>query len=138
MSAAPVAPRRPDTREVSVASSLLGGLGTVALGATRLRIGARLEHALACGLYRSSMCTLQSMSLLLRGACACVDAPAGLLRTGAGVAGGMHHLATAKALREEGIDATARLRALPVAVQLAACFICPGLGSGCSSQQPMA
>jgi len=36
---------------------------------------------------------------------------------GAAVAGGVHHRATAKALAEEGIDAAARLRALPVAVR---------------------
>ncbi len=48
---------------------------------------------------------------------------------GAGVAGGVHYLATAKALTEEGVDARARLHALPVAVrrkrQLCVCTVLP-------------
>jgi hypothetical protein len=36
---------------------------------------------------------------------------------GAAVAGGVHHRATAKALAKDGVDAAARLRALPVAVR---------------------
>ncbi|KAK9820756.1 hypothetical protein WJX81_001367 [Elliptochloris bilobata] len=67
MSNAPPAPGSSEFREVSLASSLIGGLCAVVLGA--------------------------------------------------GVAGGVHNLATAKALREEGIDGGARLRALPIAAK---------------------